>query len=72
MNLNGLFRVSAIAATLALGACGGDINISEGDIVDNSVVNNDNSNSGTPVTPIPDDTKPGSVDTALSAQVSTA
>jgi hypothetical protein len=72
MNLNGLFRVSAIAATLALGACGGDINISEGDIVDNSVVNNDNSNSGTPVTPTPDDTKPGSVDTALSAQVSTA
>ncbi|MFT7198463.1 MAG: hypothetical protein ACI9UD_000095, partial [Glaciecola sp.] len=41
MNLNGLFRVSAIAATLALGACGGDINISEGDIVDNSVINNE-------------------------------
>lgn len=73
MNLNGLFKVSAIAATLALGACGGDINISEGDIIDNSVVNNDNSNSGgTPVTPTPDDTKPGSVDTFLSGQVSTA
>ncbi|MFT6701832.1 MAG: hypothetical protein ACJAUM_001698, partial [Pseudomonadales bacterium] len=73
MNLNKLCKVSAIATTLALSACGGDINISEGDIIDNSVVNNDNSNNGgTPVTPVPDDTKPGSVDTFLSGQISTA
>ena len=71
MNLNGLFRVSAIAATLTLGACGGDINISEGDIIDNSVVNNETSGGGTPVV-TPDDTKPGSVDVFLSGQVSTA
>jgi hypothetical protein len=71
MNLNGLFRVSAIAAALTLGACGGDINISEGDIVDNSVINNETSGGGTPVI-TPDDTKPGSVDVFLSGQVSTA
>ena len=72
MKLNGLFKVTAIAATLSLAACGGDINISEGDIIDNSVVNNDNSNNGGGVVTPPDDTKPGSVDTFLSGQVSTA
>lgn len=71
MNLNGLFKVSAIAATLSLAACGGDINISEGDIIDNSVVNNNNGGS-TGGDVVPDDTTPGTVDTFLSGQVSAA
>lgn len=36
MTLNALFRASAVASALALAACGGDINISEGDITENS------------------------------------
>ena len=75
MSMNGLFKVSTLAAAIALGACGGDINISEGDIIDNSVVNNTTNNPAptTPTTPTtPDDTKPGSVDSFLSTQVSAA
>ena len=71
MKFNGLFKVSAVAAALSLGACGGDINISEGDIIDNSVVNNDNGGSA-PVTPPASDTKPGVADSFLSTQVSNA
>ncbi len=71
MKLNGYFKFSAIAAALALAACGGDINISEGDIIDNSsVVNNNGGGGDTPVTP--DDTKPGEADSFLSGEVSTA
>ncbi|MBF7071937.1 hypothetical protein ISG33_00805 [Glaciecola sp. MH2013] len=77
MKLNGLFKVSVLAATMALTACGGDINISEGDIIDNSdnsVVNNnggsDSGNGGDSGTG--DESKPGTVNTALSTEVSTA
>lgn len=77
MNLKALFKVSALAATITLAACGGDINITEGDIIDNSdnsVTNNntgggDGNNGGTPPTT---DTRPGTPSTFLSTQVSTA
>ena len=49
MELNKLFKVSAIAAAITLTACGGDINLDASDnssFVDNSVVNNE---SNTPV-----------------------
>lgn len=71
MKLNGFFKISAVAASLSLAACGGDINISEGDIIDNSsVVTN---NPSTPTTPVvPDDTKPGAANTFLSGEVSSA
>ena len=71
MKFNGLFKISAIAVSISLAACGGDINISEGDIIDNSsVVTN---NPATPTTPVvPSDTKPGTVNTFLSGEVSAA
>ncbi len=55
MKLNGIFKVSALAAALSLAACGGDINISEGDVdnSDNSVVNNPPAPTPTPPTPPP-------------------
>ncbi|MGQ8364898.1 hypothetical protein [Glaciecola sp. 1036] len=71
MKLNGLFKVSALAATITLAACGGDINISEGDIIDNS--DNSVTNNGGGQTPTtPDDTKPGESNSFLSSEVSTA
>lgn len=74
MKLNGFFKASAIASAIVLSACGGDINISEGDIIDNSSVTNNNDNGGgTPTTPTtPDDTKPGQTNSFLSGEVSTA
>ncbi|MFC3121049.1 hypothetical protein [Agaribacter flavus] len=75
MKLNGLFKVSALATTVALAACGGDINISEGDIIDNSdnsVTNNNGGNTDAPTPTTPDETKPGSASAFLSGQVSTA
>ena len=74
MELKHLFQASAIAAALVLAGCGGDINISEGDI-DNSVTNNDNSTGGggTPTTPpVVDDERPGETSSFLSGQVSDA
>lgn len=71
MKLTGLFKISAVAASLSLAACGGDINISEGDIIDNSTTITNNPS--TPTTPtVPDDTKPGTTNTFLSSEVSTA
>ena len=79
MQLKHLFKASAIATALVLAGCGGDINISEGDI-DNSVTDNSttNNNSGgndggdgggtPPVT----DTAPGEPSTFLSGEVSSA
>ncbi|AWL11198.1 hypothetical protein HMF8227_00702 [Saliniradius amylolyticus] len=77
MELTSLFKASAVAAALALAGCGGDINISEGDI-DNSVTNNNtggdsgsggdtggDSGSGT-------DSAPGTSSDFLSGQVSDA
>ncbi|MFW8590585.1 hypothetical protein ACOI22_07280 [Glaciecola sp. 2405UD65-10] len=40
MKLTGLFKVSLISASVMLAACGGDINISEGDVDNSTVVNN--------------------------------
>ena len=73
MKLNGLFKVSAVAAAISLAACGGDINISEGDIIDNSVTTTTNNTGSDPTTPpVVDDTKPGTTNTFLSNQVSVA
>ena len=78
MELKQLFKASAIATALVLAGCGGDINISEGDI-DNSVTNNTTNNNGgtdggnggnggeTPV-----DTAPGERSSFLSGEVSDA
>ena len=56
MEVMNIFRASAITAALVLSGCGGDINISEGDI-DNSVTNN-TSGDGTVVPPIETDDRP--------------
>jgi hypothetical protein len=49
MELMNIFRASAIATAFVLAGCGGDINISEGDVdnsvTDNSVINNGDSGS---------------------------
>lgn len=54
MELKNLFKVSALAAAVTLAGCGGDVNITEGD-VDNSVNNSNNTTveggSSTPTTP---------------------
>ncbi|MBE1299937.1 MAG: hypothetical protein GJ680_08550 [Alteromonadaceae bacterium] len=80
MELKQLFKVSSLAAAIALAGCGGDINISEGDI-DNSVNNSNNTtnnNTGsTPTTPTTPDTPvtpdlPGEESTFLSNEVSQA
>ncbi|WP_100643819.1 hypothetical protein [Alteromonas facilis] len=73
MQVKHLFKASAIATALVLAGCGGDINISEGDI-DNSVVNNVTNNSGGGETPTPPvtDTAPGEASTFLSNEVSAA
>jgi len=76
MILMNIFRASAIATALVLAGCGGDINISEGDInnstTDNSVINNPSTptSPGTPTTPV--DTLPGEASSFLSSQVSAA
>ncbi|BDX05295.1 hypothetical protein [Planctobacterium marinum] len=46
MELNKFFQVSAIAAALALAGCGGDINITEGDITGDTITNNTTNNNG--------------------------
>ena len=46
MELNKFFQVSAIAAALALAGCGGDINITEGDVTGDTITNNTTNNSG--------------------------
>ena len=72
MEIKIIFRASAIATALVLAGCGGDINISEGDI-DNSQVTNNPPAPTTPTTPTtPDVTLPGELSTFLSTQVSTA
>ncbi len=72
MELKHLFQASAIAAALVLAGCGGDINISEGDI-DNSVTNNNGSSGDSGSGDSGDtDTAPGEVSSGLSTQVSTA
>ena len=73
MELKHLFQASAIATALVLAGCGGDINISEGNI-DNSVENNygnGDSDSGSGDSG-DTDTAPGEVSSGLSSQVSTA
>jgi hypothetical protein len=76
MELMNIFRASAIAAALVLAGCGGDINISEGDInnsvTDNSVTNNTSGDGGTDDTPVVIDDRPGDASSFLSSQVSTA
>lgn len=71
MKLTNLFKLSTVALAISLAACGGDINISEGDIIDNSqtITNNDSSVTDDVVV---DDTAPGTADSALSTQVSAA
>ncbi|MFC4700401.1 hypothetical protein ACFO4O_09550 [Glaciecola siphonariae] len=53
MKLNGLFKSSTLAAAVLLAACGGDINISEGDVDNSTVVNNPPPVTPPPVTPPP-------------------
>lgn len=70
MEIKDIFKASAIAAALILAGCGGDINISEGDIDNSTVTNN---GGGTPTTPTtPDSDLPGEVSSFLSGQVGTA
>ena len=73
MELKQLFKASAIATALVLAGCGGDINISEGDI-DNSVTNNNGGSTGgnTGGDTGSDDATPGEVSSFLSGEVSDA
>lgn len=71
MKLNAMFKVSALAATVSLAACGGDINISEGDIIDNSQTTTNPPTTPTTPTP-PTDNAPGTVSQNLTNQVSAA
>lgn len=76
MELMNIFRASAIATSLVLAGCGGDINISEGNIdnsvTDNSVANIGGGDSGGVDTPVVTDNRPGDASSFLSSQVSTA
>jgi hypothetical protein len=69
MKRNGIFSISLVAAAISLSACGGDINVSEGDVIDNSVINNDNQ---PPVAPPVDNNRVGSANSFLTGQVSAA
>ncbi|MGO4891797.1 hypothetical protein [Flavobacterium sp. W21_SRS_FM6] len=71
MELKRIFKASAIATALILAGCGGDINITEGNI-DNSVTNNNTGGSTPTPTPTPTETLPGESSTFLSTQVSAA
>ncbi|GAC15379.1 hypothetical protein [Aliiglaciecola lipolytica] len=71
MEIKNIFKVSAIATALVLAGCGGDINISEGDIDNSSTVNNPPTTTPTP-TPTPTDDAPGESSTFLSGTVSDA
>lgn len=77
MTLKHLFKASAVAVALVLAGCGGDINISEGD-VDNSTTTNNNGGTDNPDTGTgtPDDpataTLPGVFDAALTQAVTNA
>ncbi|MEN8824427.1 MAG: hypothetical protein ABF253_08490, partial [Glaciecola sp.] len=69
MNIKHIFQASAVASALVLAGCGGDINITEGDITNtNTTTNNAPS---TPSTPVVDDSAPGVASPFLSSQVST-
>lgn len=46
MELNCFFKVSAISAALVLAGCGGDINITEGNITGDTITNNTTNNNG--------------------------
>lgn len=73
MELKNVFKASAIATALVLAGCGGDINISEGDIDNSQTINNPPSPTPTPTpTPTPGDTVPGESSSFLSGQVSAA
>ena len=73
MKIKHIFQASAIASALALAGCGGDINISEGDISNTNTTTTTNNNApSTPTTPVVDDSAPGVASPFLSSQVSTA
>lgn len=76
MELMNIFKASAVAAALVLAGCGGDINISEGDIdnsvTDNSVTNSTGGNVVPDETPVVTDDLPGEASSYLSSEVSTA
>lgn len=75
MELKQLFQASAIAAALALAGCGGDINISEGDIDNSSTVTNNYGDSGSDSgdgTTDPTTDLPGEASASLSATLTSA
>lgn len=71
MQIKHIFQASAVASALVLAGCGGDINISEGDIV--TTTNTTTNNAPTTATPTtPTDTGLGEISSFLSSQVSAA
>ncbi|GGF68885.1 hypothetical protein [Alteromonas lipolytica] len=74
MELKQLFQASAIAAALALAGCGGDINISEGDIDNSSSVTNNYGDSGSTGggTETPAEELPGEASASLSSALTAA
>jgi hypothetical protein len=64
MDLRNFFRASAVTTALVLAGCGGgDININEGDVIDNSVT--DNSVTNPPPDTPPDDEPPAPTSSAI-------
>ena len=73
MQLKSLFKMSALTTALVLAGCGGDINITEGDISNTTTTNTTNNNApSTPVSDNQDESRPGIASAFLSAQVSNA
>ncbi len=72
MNIKHIFQASAVASALVLAGCGGDINITEGDITNTNTTTTTNNAPSTPSTPVVDDSAPGVASPFLSSQVSTA
>jgi hypothetical protein len=71
MEFKNVFKASAIATALMLAGCGGDINISEGNI-DNSVTTNNPTPTSPTTPPSQNDTRPGEASSFLSTQISNA
>ncbi len=74
MEFRNIFKTSAIATALVLAGCGGDINISEGDIntTTNTTTNITNPGSNGSTNPPQEDNRPGDASSFLTTQVSNA
>lgn len=71
MELKNVFRASAVATAIVLAGCGGDINITEGNIDNSQTINNPPTQTPTP-TPTPSEPLPGEFSSSLTQAVTQA